>query len=192
MEETNLTRPDSWLPPQPSNPSAPAFPHEESLADNPTLLIPPVRREQPIKKQPTEIAVREIVETLLLTFFIFWIVNSLVGRYRIDGHSMNPTLADEQYLFINNVAYLLDEPEHGDIIVFRHPRNNLNLIKRVIGVPGDTVEVRDQQVYVNGQILNEPYIQAPPNYTGSWSVPEDQYFVLGDNRNNSCDSHTWS
>ena len=192
MEETNLTRPDSWLTTQPSNPSAPAFPHEESLADNPTLLIPPVRREQPIKKQPTEIAVREIVETLLLTFFIFWIVNSLVGRYRIDGHSMNPPLADEQYLFINNVAYLLDEPQHGDIIVFRHPRNNLNLIKRVIGVPGDTVEVRDQQVFVNGQILNEPYIQAPPNYTGSWNVPEDQYFVLGDNRNNSSDSHSWS
>lgn len=143
-------------------------------------------------RQPTEVMVREIIETLLLTFFIFWLVNSLVGRYRIDGSSMNPTLFDGQYLIINNVSYLLDTPERGDVIVFRHPQNDLNLIKRVIGLPGDTVEIRDRQVFVNDVPLLEPYIESPPNYNGSWSVPDGQYFVLGDNRNNSSDSHSWS
>lgn len=142
-------------------------------------------------RQPTEVVVREIIETLLLTFFIFWIVNGLVGRYRIDGSSMNPTLNDGQYLIINNVSYLLEEPKRGDIIVFQHPQNDLNLIKRVIGLPGDHIEITNRQVKVNGVPLEEPYIQAPPTYNGAWDVPEGQYFVLGDNRNNSSDSHSW-
>lgn len=143
-------------------------------------------------RQPTGLVIREIIETLLLTFFIFWLVNSLVGRYRIDGNSMDPTLSNGQYLLINNVSYYLDEPEHGEIIVFHHPRSDLNLIKRVIGVPGDHIEIKDREVIVNGVVLKEPYIKAPPNYDGTWDVPDGQYFVLGDNRNNSSDSHTWS
>ena len=142
-------------------------------------------------RQPTEVVIREIVETLLLTFFIFWLVHSLVGRYRIDGSSMNPTLAHGQYLLINNFSYYLNDPERGDIIVFNHPNNELNLIKRVIGLPGDTVEITNQVVSVNGEALDEPYIKAPPNYSGTWTVPEDNFFVLGDNRNSSSDSHTW-
>lgn len=143
-------------------------------------------------RQPTEVVMREIIETFLLTFFIFWIVNSLVGRYRIDGSSMNPTLFDGQYLIIDNISYLLDDPKHGDVIVFHHPQNELNLIKRVIGLPGDHVEIQNRQVIVNGVVLDEPYIQAEPAYSGSWDVPEGEYFVLGDNRNNSSDSHAWS
>ena len=135
--------------------------------------------------------IREIIETLLLTFFIFWLVNSLVGRYRIDGSSMNPTLHNEQYLIINNLSYLLDDPERGDIIVFRHPRSDMNLIKRVIGIPGDEIEIRDRQVFVNGILIPEPYIQEPTIYEGAWFIPDDEYFVLGDNRNNSNDSHNW-
>jgi signal peptidase I len=143
-------------------------------------------------RQPTEALIREIVETLLLTFFIFFIVNSLIGRYRIDGSSMNPTLFHGEYLIINNVSYFLDEPQHGDIIVFKHPNNDLNLIKRIIGTPGDHIEIRNQQVKVNEIVLDETYIAAPPNYTGTWDVPEGSFFVLGDNRNNSSDSHSWS
>lgn len=142
--------------------------------------------------QSNEAVVREIIETLLLTFFIFWLVNSLVGRYRIDGSSMNPTLTDGQYLLINNVSYYLDEPKPGDIIVFHHPRNELNLIKRVIGVPGDHIEITDRLVEVNGIALDEPYVASPATYNGTWDVPEGEYFVLGDNRNNSSDSHSWS
>lgn len=155
------------------------------------------------RKQPTELVVREIIETLLLTFFIFWIVNSFIGRYRIDGSSMSPTLTNGQYLLINNFSYYLNEPDRGDIIVFQHPNSDLNLIKRVIGVPGDRVEIKDvthlvngeevsqRAVLVNGVELNEPYIQALPNYTGDWVVPEGKFFVLGDNRNSSSDSHSW-
>ena len=143
-------------------------------------------------QQPTEVLIREIAETLLLTFFIFWLVNSLVGRYRIDGSSMNPTLVDGQYLIVNNLSYYLDDPQHGEIIVFQHPNNELNLIKRVIGIPGDQIEITNQEVKVNGILLDEPYINAPPGYNGTWTVPEDKYFVLGDNRNNSSDSHTWA
>ena len=142
-------------------------------------------------KQPTELMVREIIETLLLTFFIFWLVHSLIGRYRIDGSSMNPTLLDGEYLIINNVTYLLDDPQQGDIVVFRHPRNELNLIKRVVGVPGDHIEINNGTVWVNGVVQEEPFIADSPNYAGSWDVPEGQLFVLGDNRNNSSDSHSW-
>jgi len=142
-------------------------------------------------RRPTSAVIREIIETLLLTFFIFWIVNSLVGRYRIDGSSMNPTLFNGEYLIISNFAYKLDEPQRGDIIVFHHPQSELNLIKRVIGLPGDTVEIQGGVVRVNGVALDEPYIQAPPAYDSSWVVPNGQYFVLGDNRNQSSDSHAW-
>ncbi len=152
----------------------------------------PEMRDELNSGQPTEAVAREIIETLLLTFFIFWLVNSLIGRYRIDGNSMNPTLYDGQYLLINNISYYLDEPQFGDIIVFHHPRSELNLIKRVIGVPGDHIEISDQKVKVNGITLDEPYINALPTYSGAWDVPEGEYFVLGDNRNNSSDSHSWS
>ncbi len=143
-------------------------------------------------KQPTEVIIREIIETLLLTFFIFWIVNSLVGRYRIDGSSMNPTLQDGQYLIINNVSYYVDDPAPGDVIVFHHPTSDLNLIKRVIGGPGDEISINEGVVTVNGVVLDEPYIREAPRYTYNGVVPEGEYFVLGDNRNNSSDSHSWS
>ena len=142
-------------------------------------------------RQPTELVVREIIETLLLTFFIFWLVHSMIGRYRIDGSSMNPTLLDGEYLIINNMTYVLDDPEQGDIVVFRHPRNDLNLIKRVVGVPGDHIEINNNTVWVNGEVQEEPYIADSPNYSGSWDVPPGEYYVLGDNRNNSSDSHSW-
>lgn len=152
----------------------------------------PERISETELRQPTETIIREIIETLLLTFFIFWLVNGLVGRYRIDGSSMNPSLQNGQYLIINNVSYYLNDPQHGDIIVFHHPKSDLNLIKRVIGLPGDQIEIDNEQVKVNGVVLNEPYINEEPQYSFSGVVPENEYFVLGDNRNNSSDSHSWS
>jgi len=152
----------------------------------------PERVSETELRQPTETIIREIIETLLLTFFIFWLVNGLIGRYRIDGSSMNPTLQNGQYLIINNISYYLNDPQHGDVIVFHHPKSDLNLIKRVIGVPGDSVEINNEHVKVNGVVLDEPYIKEEPQYTYSGVVPEGEYFVLGDNRNNSSDSHSWS
>jgi signal peptidase I len=143
--------------------------------------------------QPAEVIVREIVETLLLTLFIVWIVNTATGRFRIEGHSMMPTLEEGQYIIINKLSYMLDDPQRGDIIVLHFPNDrSRDFIKRVIGLPGDHVEISGSVVKVNGLTLNEPYVNAPPSYTGSWTVPEGQYFVLGDNRNNSSDSHSWN
>jgi signal peptidase I len=146
-----------------------------SIVEQSTSSRPETRSETvgpPANRRPASVLIREIIETLLLTFFIFWIVNGLVGRYRIDGNSMNPTLLNGEYLLISNFAYHLDDPQRGEIIVFRHPRSELNLIKRVIGLPGDTIQVQDGAVVVNGMTLDEPYIQAPPTYGSSWVVPE--------------------
>ena len=144
-------------------------------------------------KQPRELLIREIVETLLLTMFIFWIVNTATGRFRIEGYSMLPTLQEGEYVIIDKLSYYLDDPERGDVIVLHFPNDrSRDFIKRVMGVPGDHIEIGDGQVRINGMVLDEPYINADPSYNGTWDVPEDSYFVLGDNRNNSSDSHNWS
>ena len=93
---------------------------------------------------------------------------------------------------VSRLAYRLGEFEHGDIVVFNSPVDpNEDLIKRVIGLPGDIIKVENGLVYVNGVQLNEPYIAAPPAYSGTWEVQGGEIFVLGDNRNDSSDSHAW-
>lgn len=136
--------------------------------------------------------VREIFETLLLTAAIYLLVNFVTGRFRIDGDSMQPSMHNGQYVLISKLSYRLGEPQRGDVIVFRFPNDpDRDFIKRIIGVPGDTVEIANGGVRVNGSLLNEPYISDPPTYSGTWPVGPDQYFVLGDNRNYSSDSHAW-
>ena len=136
---------------------------------------------------------QDTLETLLLAAVLFVVINTLTGRYQVHGQSMEPSLHDGQYLIASKVAYWLHEPERGDVVVLDPPSGGsaVPYIKRVIGLPGDVVEVRERRVWVNGIALNEPYISAPPNYSGNWVVGDEQYFVLGDNRNNSSDSHTW-
>jgi signal peptidase I len=148
--------------------------------------------EQPESK--TKSVLRELVETVLLTLLIYVLVRSfLFENYRVVGRSMVPTLENDQYLAVNKLGYRLHEPQRGDIIVFRDPKSDdRKLIKRVIGLPDEVVEIRDGQVLVEGQPLREPYIEAPPRYSMAPTlIPEDQYFVMGDNRNNSSDSHNW-
>jgi signal peptidase I len=105
---------------------------------------------------------------------------------------MVPTLQDGEYVLVSKLSYKLGEPHHGDIIVFKYPGEPpQDLIKRIIGLPGDSVQVSGLVVYVNGQPLDEPYIAAAPIYQGNWQVPDGFLFVLGDNRNDSSDSHAW-
>jgi signal peptidase I len=139
---------------------------------------------------------REIVETILLTLAIYWAVNAATGRFRIQGQSMEPTLHTGEFVITNKISYLLHEPQRGDIIVFIAPHSNVparedDYIKRVIGLPGETVTVSNGQVLIDGQPLDEPYIAEPPTYNRSWTVGPGEYFVLGDNRNHSNDSHDW-
>jgi signal peptidase I len=134
---------------------------------------------------------REIVETLLLTVVIFVLVNAITGRFRIDGSSMEPSLHDGEYVIVNRITYRLQPPQRGDVIVFQH-EGSREFIKRVIGLPGDTVAVQGNHVLVNGVALDEPYIAQPNAYTMEpRKIGPNEYFVLGDNRNNSSDSHNW-
>jgi signal peptidase I len=138
-----------------------------------------------------KVILREIALTLVLAIFIFLILQFTVQSFIIVGSSMQPNFQDGERLLINKVVYKFRPPERGEVIVFHPPANlQTDYIKRVIALPGETVEVKDGGVYVNGIKLDEPYIKNPAAYTLSErKVPENKYFVLGDNRNNSDDSH---
>ena len=134
----------------------------------------------------------EIVQTVLIAALLFLVVNLVTARIRVEGSSMEPSLHDGEMVVVNRLAYRWSAPSRGDIVVFRFPLDpSRRFIKRVIGLPGDSVEARDGMVYVNGAALNEPYIAAAPRYAGGWLVQADELFVLGDNRNNSSDSQNW-
>ena len=134
----------------------------------------------------------EFLQTLLIAGVLFLIVNQITSRIRVDGSSMEPSLHDGEFVVVNRLAYNQDDPQRGDVIVFRYPLDpSRRFIKRVIGLPGDVIEIGDGKVYINDQLVHEPYIAAPPRYTGTWTVSIGEVFVLGDNRNNSSDSQNW-
>ena len=137
--------------------------------------------------------IRDIVETLVLAVIIFVLVNTLTGRYEVQSISMEPTLHEGQYLIVSKVAYWLHETQRGDIVVLDPPdhRSAIPYIKRVIGLPGEHVVVRDGRVWIDGVALNEPYVSGPALYQEDVILGPDEYLVLGDNRNNSSDSHSW-
>jgi signal peptidase I len=133
---------------------------------------------------------RETVETILLAAIIFLLVNAATGRFSLDGPSMQPTLHRGEYVIVSRLSYKLHPPERGDVIVFQRPEGMR--IKRVIGLPGETVEIRQGQVFVDGQSVPESYVKHPGSYSMAPRIMgSDEYFVLGDNRNNSSDSHNW-
>jgi signal peptidase I len=135
---------------------------------------------------------REILETVLLTLFIFLILNTATGRFQVRGSSMEPALHDGQYLIISKLIYWVRPPERGDIIVF-HPPNSPSedYIKRIVGLPGEKIEIREGALWVDGVPLEETYVLNPGFYSGTWTLEEGEHFVLGDNRSNSSDSHSW-
>lgn len=160
--------------------------------------------------------IREVVETALLALLVFLAVKASFQNFKVDGSSMFPTLENGEFLIVNKLVYsevdveklsrflpFLDAgdtperwvfhgPERGEIIVLQRPTQpETDLIKRVIGLPGETVEIINGQVFINGQYLEEPYIKQPWHYTGPKVViPEGHYFVMGDNRDNSLDSRS--
>jgi signal peptidase I len=145
--------------------------------------------------------IREVGETVILTLIIFFIIQTFVRNFRVVGTSMVNNLHDGQYLIIDKVSYSnffvntlgISGPQRGDVIVFVPPnRPDDDYVKRVIGLPGETVEIINGQVFINSEPLAEPFQPNPGSYTiPPQVIPEGQIFVLGDNRNNSNDSHTW-
>lgn len=159
--------------------------------------------------------VREVVETGLMALLVFLAVRATFQNYRVHGHSMDPNLQDGEFLLVNRIEYsqiniqklsnfvpflspgddpkrdVFTSPQRGDVIILEDPRqpNGDRLVKRVIGLPGDKLEIVSGTVYINGRELHEPYIPSPGDYASPPIViPANQFFVMGDNRKNSEDS----
>lgn len=160
---------------------------------------------------------RDLLQALVLALLVVIAFKAVAQNYRVEGSSMDPSLTSGEYLLVNKAGYfrlnlsaihrvlpfiaarpqplrhLFHGPQRGDVVVFRFPEDpQRDFIKRIIGVPGDTVEVRGGTVYVNGQAEPDGFTEGPARYQyGPATVPAGRYFVLGDNRNNSYDSHVW-
>ncbi|MCH7801661.1 MAG: signal peptidase I [Chloroflexi bacterium] len=161
--------------------------------------------------------IRELIETVLLALLIFLVLQFSVQNFRVEGSSMQPTLTEGQYLLVNKIVYLrvnteslasllpwvggdadqslfaFHQPEQGEVIIFHFPKDpSRDFVKRVIGVPGDVIEIREGKVSINGVALDEPYITHPDSRTiGRIEVPLGSFYVLGDNRRASNDSRDW-
>ncbi|HST06173.1 MAG TPA: signal peptidase I [Chloroflexia bacterium] len=213
--------------PPPADVQAPVTGPAEAVASEGATVeeVSPEQSPENAKKRPRSIT-RDLIETALIVLVVFFVVRSIIQNYQVDGDSMLPTLHNEEYLLVNKAPYFvydsnalarifnsglpedihypLGGPSRGDIIVFNAPTEPRDFVKRVIGLPGDTVEIRpdpdpigkpgapcgDCGVYVNGVRLNEPYVRATPDYRADpIVVPQGDVYVLGDNRRNSEDSH---
>ena len=162
--------------------------------------------------------IRELIETALLSVAVFLVLHLSVQNFRVEGSSMVPTLTEGQYIIANKIIYssvsidtlagflpfiqtsgkgeslyTFHPPEHGEIIIFNFPSDqSRDLVKRVIGVPGDTIEIQTGQVIRNGEPIEEPYVVNKDRRTYDLvEVPENSYYVLGDNRRSSSDSRDW-
>ena len=160
---------------------------------------------------------REILEAVVLALVVLVVLQATVRNFKVEGSSMDPTLEGGQYLVVDYVSYFkldlerlsravpfwkasgadpqfaFDPPARGEIIVFRYPLNpDKDFVKRVVGLPGETVEVRSGTVYINGSALPEPYLQRPDRSNARpLALGEKEYYVIGDNRRNSNDSRAW-
>ena len=159
---------------------------------------------------------RESIQTIIMAVLIFLLMQTSFQSFRVQGASMLPNLENKQYLMINKavylhvrmgeaaryvpfldrlgeVIYLFHPPRRGEVVVFHPPLNSQDdYIKRIIGLPGETIAIKDGKVYIDDKPLDEPFIEDAPRYTmTARKVPEGHFFVLGDNRNLSSDSHNW-
>jgi signal peptidase I len=160
-----------------------------------------------VSQRPALGCLFEVVETLVLTILIFLGIQTFVAQpYKVQQQSMMVTLLPDQYVLVDKLSPRWSPYNRGDIVVFDPPETwaptgSVPYIKRIIGLPHDTVELRNGKVYVNDVLLDEPYINtddgvpqttdAQPGGAAEWVVPDDQLFVMGDNRQNSADSRTF-
>lgn len=148
----------------------------------------------------------DIIETVVIALSIFLIVYLFIMQpHQVNGASMYPSYEDGEYLLTDKISYKMHNPQRGDVVVFRAPEaaqcpegTGCDFIKRIIGLPGDQISIKDEQIYVNNTLVTETYLpDGTPTRAGAYTsngpvvVPVNDYFVLGDNRNHSSDSRTW-
>ena len=136
-----------------------------------------------------------IVMRVALCGCVWVLLSMIVAPFVVEGHSMTPTLHNGQWVFVDRLAYQHRSPQRADLVVFRAPDDaTQQYLKRIIGLPGDTVELRDRQLYINGVLVNEPYLHDVCQHRcpdSLWQVEPDAYFVMGDNRDHSRDSRAF-
>jgi signal peptidase I len=160
------------------------------------MAQPPAPAQAPRQKS----FLRDTLEIVFLALVLYVVIQYAVQTVHVLGSSMYATLHDNDLLVASKISYKLHPPQRGDIIVFKPPDEaSRDFIKRIIGLPGERVHITNSVVYINGQVLHEPYLPEKWTYNSNWPasgqdqlIPPDQYFVLGDNRNHSSDSRTFN
>lgn len=149
----------------------------------------PIQTKTEAPRSNFQLWVRDFIISVMASFFI---ITFLYQPVKVEGTSMQPELRDQDRLFVNKFAYDFEKISRGDVVVFYYPRDtSKSYIKRIIGLPGDNIRIYDGRVFVNGKLIDEPYV--PKSYrdvrsTGDITVPPNEYFVMGDHRSISSDS----
>lgn len=147
-------------------------------------------------RSPALQSLLDLVHDLIIAVVVcVFLITYVVQAFKVQGSSMSPELADGERILVNKFLYRLESIERGDVVVFWYPEDpELSFIKRVVALPGESVEVRDGRVFVDGVLLDEPYVD-PENADRRSVAPQQvrpaHYFVLGDNRRGSNDSRSW-
>lgn len=147
---------------------------------------PPIRKPLPFINW--SVIRDEWLKPALTALLLVAVINLFFPRYFVQGRSMEPSLHEDDRLLVSSIDRMTGTILRGEVIVLNSPVDGERVVKRVIGLPGDVVQIEDGHVFINGQLLDEPYINKAPTYAGIWTISADQYFVLGDNRNHSYDS----
>lgn len=138
---------------------------------------------------------KELIQIILIVALVRIGMDTFLPRYVVDGASMQPNFATSQRVIVDRLTMMLSGPARGDVVVLDSPQSKDELlIKRVIGLPNETIVIRDGRVYVDGKMLDESYVNDFCTFrscNGEWQLGPDQYFVLGDNRSHSLDSHAF-
>ncbi len=137
----------------------------------------------------------EVLESVAIAVILAFVIRFFLFQpFYIPSGSMEPTLQPKDRIIVNKFIYWVRKPQRGDIIVFKYPRDpSRDFIKRLVGLPGETIEIRDSVLFVNGKKVDQPFLPKGLRYGsyGPIKVPADNYFMMGDNRNNSEDSRVW-